>query len=95
MDPINFRYAHARAQTRRQFLQRAGLSIGGVALGGLLSRDVLGAAATSPMSVKPPSLPGRADSGTAAMPTALDAALWLRSYLQQRSVRRKPQGNST
>ena len=45
------------------------------------------------LEILAPSLPGRADSGTepmptAPMPTALDAALWLRSYLAQRSVQR-------
>ena len=81
MDPINFRYAHARAQTRRQFLQRAGLSIGGVALGGLLARDALAASGSAaPMAVKPPSLPGRAKSviylHMSGAPPSLDLFDW-------------------
>lgn len=39
MEPTNFHFAHGRALTRRQFLERAGLSIGSVALGNLLARD--------------------------------------------------------
>jgi hypothetical protein len=57
----NFHFAHGRAVTRRQFLQRAGLSVGGMALGGLLARDAF-SAGKSPLAVKPSMLPGRAKS---------------------------------
>jgi hypothetical protein len=57
----NFDFAHGRALTRRQFLQRAGFSIGSIALGGLLARDAFGAA-KSPFAVKPAMIPGRAKS---------------------------------
>src|SRR5690349_10480344 len=53
----NFDFAHGRALTRRQFLQRAGFSIGSMALGGLLSRDAFGAT-KSPLAEKP-SMTGR------------------------------------
>ena len=81
MEPINFRYANARALTRRQFLQRAGLSIGSVALGGLLANDGSAAiASTSPMVVKPPSLPGRAKAviylHMSGAPPSLDLFDW-------------------
>ncbi|MEO7678241.1 MAG: DUF1501 domain-containing protein, partial [Verrucomicrobiota bacterium] len=81
MDPINFRFANARALTRRQFLQRAGLSIGGVALGNLLAKDSFAAVApTSPMVVKSPVLPGRAKSviylHMSGAPPSLDLFDW-------------------
>src|SRR5689334_6249864 len=61
MEPMNFQFAHGRALTRRQFLQRAGLSIGSVALGNLLAGDLFASSAShSPMAVKAPNLPGRA-----------------------------------
>src|SRR4051794_28286016 len=55
----NFDFAHGRALTRRQFLQRAGFSIGSVALGGLLARDAFGAA-TRRLAVKQSIIPARA-----------------------------------
>ncbi len=65
MDPINYRLAHARALTRRQFFTQAGLSLGGIALGDLLVRNGVAATRNSsaqPLSVKPPPLPGKAKS---------------------------------
>lgn len=55
----NFDFAHGRAVTRRQFLQRAGFSIGSIALGGLLAKDAMGAS-KSPLMVKPSMMPARA-----------------------------------
>jgi hypothetical protein len=55
----NFDFAHGRALTRRQFLQRAGFSIGSIALGGLMARDAFGAS-KSPLAAKQPMLPGKA-----------------------------------
>lgn len=55
----NFDFAHGRALTRRQFLQRAGFSLGSIALGGLLARDAFGAT-KSPLSVKSSIIPARA-----------------------------------
>ncbi|MDB6058833.1 MAG: hypothetical protein JWO95_2677 [Verrucomicrobiales bacterium] len=55
----NFDFAHGRALTRRQFLQRAGFSIGSMALGGLMARDAFGAT-KSPLAVKHPMMPTRA-----------------------------------
>jgi hypothetical protein len=52
----NFDFAHGRALTRRQFLQRAGFSIGSIALGGLLARG----ASKSPLAVKASTQPARA-----------------------------------
>jgi len=57
----NFDFAHGRALTRRQFLQRSGFSIGSIALGGLLSLDAFGAT-KSPLAVKPSMTGGRAKS---------------------------------
>src|SRR6185369_17165331 len=48
--------------TRRQFLHRTGLSLGGMALGGMLSRAAAAAKSISPMAVKMPPLPARAKS---------------------------------
>ena len=45
MNPYHLHLAHTRALTRRHFFARAGLSLGGIALGGLLARD--GFAATA------------------------------------------------
>ena len=39
MNPLNLHLAHTRALTRRHFFARAGLSLGGIALGGLFARD--------------------------------------------------------
>ncbi len=55
----NSDFAHGRALTRRQFLQRAGFSLGSVALGGLLARDAFGAA-TRPLAIKQSMIPTRA-----------------------------------
>lgn len=66
MQPLDLHLAHARALTRRQFFARAGLSVGGIALGGLLGPRRLVAApparqgSVSPMAVKPPMIPARA-----------------------------------
>ncbi|MEO7298151.1 MAG: DUF1501 domain-containing protein, partial [Verrucomicrobiota bacterium] len=81
MEPLNFHFANARALTRRQFLQRAGLSVGSVALGGLLARDGLAKTlSTSPMVVKSPPLPGRAKSiiylHMSGAPPSLDLFDW-------------------
>ncbi|MDB6024283.1 MAG: hypothetical protein JWM68_506, partial [Verrucomicrobiales bacterium] len=62
MEPLNFRFANARALTRRQFLQRSGFSLGGMALGGILARAATASTSTSPMAVKSPALPARAKS---------------------------------
>ena len=68
MESLNFRLTNARAMTRRHFFGRAGLGLGGIALGRLLTRDGLGAtagkrpAAPGPMAVKPPMIPARAKS---------------------------------
>ncbi len=81
MNPMEFRLAHARALTRRQFLQRAGLSVGSVALGGLMARDGMAAAAKkSPMVVQSPVLPARAKSiiylHMSGAPSSLDLFDW-------------------
>src|SRR5262245_50698415 len=67
MQLSNLRLANAHAMTRRQFFARSGLSLGSIALGGLLARD--GFAATkplrnspNPLASKPPAFPGRAKS---------------------------------
>ena len=39
MEPLNFHLANTRALTRRHFFARAGLSLGGIALGSLVARD--------------------------------------------------------
>src|SRR4051812_48407248 len=57
----NFHFAHGRALTRRQFLQRAGFSVGSIALGGLLARDAYGAT-KSPLAVKAAMGPAKAKS---------------------------------
>lgn len=83
MEPLNFRFANARAMTRRQFLMRSGLSLGSMALGGLMARD--GYAKTignhaSPMAVKTPLIPGRAKSviylHMSGAPPSLDLFDW-------------------
>ena len=81
MESMNFRFANARALTRRQFLQRAGLSIGSVALGGLLARNGVAASVPpSPMAVKPPTFPARAKSiiylHMSGAPPSLDLFDW-------------------
>ncbi len=60
MEPLNFRFANARALSRRQFLHRTGLSLGGMALSGMLARAA--SKPVSPLAVKPPTFPGRAKS---------------------------------
>ena len=66
MNSLNLRLAHARALTRRHFFARAGLSLGGIALGNLFTRDGLAAvtrrhaAAANPLAVKPSMIPARA-----------------------------------
>ena len=62
MEPLNLRFAHARALSRRQFLHRTGIGIGGMALGSFLARAASSSQASSPMAVKSPQLPGRAKS---------------------------------
>ena len=67
MKPLNLHLAHTRAMTRRHFFCRAGLSLGGIALGGLLSRDSLRAApaktaAPNPLAIKPPMMSAKAKS---------------------------------
>lgn len=66
MEPLNFRLAHARALTRRQFLTRTGLSLGSIALGGLAAHDGYSASrqtsTKAPMAVKPSLFPARAKS---------------------------------
>ncbi|HEU0039974.1 MAG TPA: sulfatase, partial [Verrucomicrobiae bacterium] len=62
----NFRFANARALTRRHFFARAGLSLGGIALGSLIARDGSAAArsvksvAATPLAIKPPTFAARA-----------------------------------
>jgi len=66
MEPLNFRLANARALTRRHFLSRTGLGLGGIALGGLFARDGLAdsakTAGAGPLVLKPTMLPARAKS---------------------------------
>ena len=61
---MNFRLAHSRALTRRQFFTQTGLSLGGIALGGLLARDASAKSITAPkpLALKSPPLPARAKS---------------------------------
>jgi len=65
-DLLDFRLAHTRAMTRRHFFGRAGMSLGGIALGQLFAREVFAAgsgakpAAPNPLSVRPPMIPARA-----------------------------------
>lgn len=76
----NLRLANAHAMTRRQFFARSGLSLGSIALSGLLTRD--GFAGTrprnspNPLASKPPTFPGRAKSiiylDMAGAPPSLD-----------------------
>ncbi|MBA4147221.1 MAG: DUF1501 domain-containing protein [Verrucomicrobia bacterium] len=87
MEPTNFRFAHGRALTRRQFLHRAGLSIGSVALGGLLARDSMAATtAPSPLAVKSPALRARAKSiiylHMSGAPPSLDLFDWKPKLLE-------------
>jgi hypothetical protein len=61
METLNLRLTHARAMTRRHFFASAGLSIGGLALGGLLQRAAAATAKSpGPLAPKPPMHPGRA-----------------------------------
>jgi hypothetical protein len=66
MDELNFRFANARALTRREFFKRSAFSMGGIALGGLLARDGFAATKSAnlakPLAIKPPAFPGRAKS---------------------------------
>jgi hypothetical protein len=68
MNPMNLRLSHAQALTRRQFFARGGLSLGALALGGLLGRDARAAAtgpvpgAAGPMQPRSAHFPGRAKS---------------------------------
>lgn len=64
MEPLDFRFSNARAMTRRQFFSQASLSLGGIALGGLLSREGFSKTVgqTNPLFVKPPKFPARAKS---------------------------------
>jgi hypothetical protein len=65
MEQPNFRFANARALTRREFFARAGVfSLGGVALGNLFLRDAFAASVSfkpeNPLAPKAPPLPARA-----------------------------------
>src|SRR5687767_14901035 len=65
MDITDFRTAHSRALTRREFFKRGGLSLGGMALSSLLAQNGFSATAKQlnamkPLAVKPPKFPGRA-----------------------------------
>ena len=68
MTPLDIHLAHTRALTRRHFFARAGLSLGGIALGGLLARDGFAAtakgksarSAAGPMAPKPSMIPAKA-----------------------------------
>src|SRR5437899_12469765 len=66
MNSLNLHLAHTRALTRRHFFARAGLSLGGIALGGMFARDGLAAvtrrpaAPDQPLSPKPSMFPARA-----------------------------------
>jgi hypothetical protein len=75
--------AHSRALTRRTFFGQAGLGLGAIALGSLLGRDAVGAAAkapVNPMSPKAPPLRARAKNviylHMSGAPPALDLFDW-------------------
>jgi hypothetical protein len=79
------RLFQTRAVTRRQFFQRTGLSLGGIALGGLLARDARAGVtaplhAANPLSAKKPALTPKAKSiiylDMSGAPPSLDLFDW-------------------
>src|SRR5437773_5897470 len=68
MKTLNFYLANTRALTRRHFFARAGLSLGGIALGSLVVRGGFAASANvkppgaGPLAAKPSTFPARARS---------------------------------
>ena len=68
METLNLHLTNTRALTRRHFFARAGLSLGGIALGRLVARDSLAASAkvkppaAGPLAAKPSTFPARAKS---------------------------------
>ncbi|HVY68323.1 MAG TPA: DUF1501 domain-containing protein, partial [Verrucomicrobiae bacterium] len=81
---MNPRLLEARALTRRQFFGGAGLSLGALALGGLLSQDSRAASAPAftgnPLAPKPSPLPAKAKSiiylHMSGAPPSLDLFDW-------------------
>src|SRR5436309_13454335 len=82
---LDFHLEHARALTRRQFFCKSGLSLGAVALGGLLSRDGYAAVApalksANPLAPKKPAFAPRAKSiiylHMSGAPPSLDLFDW-------------------
>src|SRR5438105_3499270 len=75
MQSLNSDFANVRALTRRQFLHRTGLSLGGIALSGMLAGERTRAAAVAPTAAR-----GRAKSiiylHMSGAPPSLDLFDW-------------------
>src|SRR6185437_7697302 len=85
MKPFSFRLENTRAVTRREFFCKSGLSLGAIALGGLLSRNCVAGSApafnvVNPLAPKKPPFAPRAKSviylDMSGAPPSLDMFDW-------------------